>query len=131
MVHTERLRYLVSLANDTSLITKIRIGYLLPPSLDFPLFPSISGDSRGWHDSSDGMWQSRERRPSETKPNNQRTNMKRILPTTLAALALSATLSLAGELLDIDRAAGHALDAFDPVAFVVNKTAVKRDIKDT
>ena len=57
--------------------------------------------------------------------------MKNILTTTLAALALSATLAFGGELLNIDRAAGHALDAYDPVAFFTDKAAVKGDFKIT
>ncbi len=64
-------------------------------------------------------------------PNNEKPNMKHILTTTLAALALSATLSFGAELLNIDRAAGHALDAYDPVAFFTDKAAVKGDFKIT
>jgi len=56
--------------------------------------------------------------------------MKSIL-TTLAALALSVTLSFGAELLNIDRAAGHALDAYNPVAFLTDKAAVKGDFKVT
>ena len=58
-------------------------------------------------------------------------NMKRIITSTLAALALSATISLGADLLNIDRAAGHALDAYDPVAFFTDKAAVKGDFKIT
>lgn len=57
--------------------------------------------------------------------------MKRILTSIPAMLALSATLALAGELLNIDRAVGHALDAYDPVAFFTDKAAVKGDFKIT
>jgi YHS domain-containing protein len=56
--------------------------------------------------------------------------MKTILPT-LAALALSASLTFAGELLNIDRTAGHALDGYDPVAFFTDKKPVKGDFKIT
>jgi pimeloyl-ACP methyl ester carboxylesterase len=56
--------------------------------------------------------------------------MKTILPT-LAALALSASLTFAGELLNVDRAAGHALDGYDPVAFFTDKKPVKGDFKIT
>lgn len=57
--------------------------------------------------------------------------MKRKLTTILATLALTATLSYGAELLNIDRAAGHALDAYDPVAFFTDKAAVKGDFKIT
>ncbi len=57
--------------------------------------------------------------------------MKRIITTTFAALALSATLSFGAELLNIDRAAGHALDAYDPVAFFTEQKPVKGDFKIT
>ncbi|MCI0535109.1 MAG: YHS domain-containing protein [Verrucomicrobiales bacterium] len=56
--------------------------------------------------------------------------MKRILPT-LAVLALSASLTFPGELLNIDRAVGHALDGYDPVAFFTDKKPVKGDFKIT
>ncbi len=56
--------------------------------------------------------------------------MKRIL-STLAALALTASLSFAGELLNIDRTVGHALDGYDPVAFFTDKKPVKGDFKIT
>ncbi len=54
--------------------------------------------------------------------------MKRIL-STLAVLTLTASLTFAGELLNIDRAVGHALDGYDPVAFFTDKKPVKGDFK--
>lgn len=56
--------------------------------------------------------------------------MKRIL-STLAVLALTASLTFAGELLNIDRTVGHALDGYDPVAFFTAKAPVKGDFKIT
>jgi YHS domain-containing protein len=58
-------------------------------------------------------------------------NNKRFIASTLAALALCTTLSFGAELLNIDRSAGHALDAYDPVAFFTDKAAVKGDFKIT
>ncbi len=51
--------------------------------------------------------------------------------TILAALVLTASLAFAGELLNIDRTVGHALDGHDPVAFFTEKKPVKGDFKIT